>query len=142
MADCVVDTSVVIKWILVESDTPLAERVSQDVLQSGGILHVLDLARIEAMNVIWTQFHRRLAPEPVVRTAVIKLYQSPIQILKAEPPLLDNAFDIAIQLDVAVYDACFVAAVKQLGCQGVTADVPLMNKVGAAFPSIKLLKNW
>lgn len=141
MADCVVDTSVAIKWILVEPDSPLADQVSNDVLSSGGTLHFLDLARIEALNVIWLQFHRRLVPESVVRTAVAKLNRSPVKILDSTP-LLGDAFDLALQFDIAVYDACFVAAVKQLGCPGVTADVPLVRKVGAAYPTIKLLKDW
>jgi len=141
MADCVVDTSVALKWILVEPDSPLADQVSHDVLSSGGILHFLDLARIEALNVIWLRLHRRLVPEPVVRAAVAKLNRSPVTILDSTP-LLGDAFDLAVQFDIAVYDACFVAAVKQLGCLGVTADVPLVRKVGAAYPTIKLLKDW
>jgi predicted nucleic acid-binding protein len=141
MADCIVDTSVALKWVLVEADSVLAERVSNDVLTSGGTLHLLDLARIEALNAIWLQFHRRLAPEAIVRIAVAKLYQSPIQIMDSTP-LLGSAFDLALQYDIAVYDACFVAAVKQMGCAGVTADAPLVKRIGAAFPAIKLLKNW
>jgi predicted nucleic acid-binding protein len=141
MADCIVDTSVALKWVLVEADSALAEQVANDVLLSGGTLHVLDLARIEALNAIWLKFHRRLAPEAIVRTAVAKFYQSPVQILDSTP-LLNSAFDLAIQFDIAVYDACFVAAVKQLGCLGVTADAPLVRKVSVAFPTIKLLKDW
>jgi len=76
-----------------------------------------------------------------VRAAVAKLNRSPVTILDSTP-LLGDAFDLAVQFDIAVYDACFVAAVKQLGCLGVTADVPLVRKVGAAYPTIKLLKDW
>jgi predicted nucleic acid-binding protein len=141
MADCIVDTNVALKWALQEPDSPAALNVIADVRAAGGTLHFLDLARIEAFNVIWLQYHRGLCTEPEVRLLLDDIRQAPVKILDSAP-LLADAFDLALQFDVAVYDACFVAAVRQLGCLGVTADVPLVNKVGAAFPAIKLLKDW
>jgi predicted nucleic acid-binding protein len=141
MADCIVDTSVALKWALQEPDSPAALKVIADIRAAGGTLHFLDLARIEAFNVIWLQYHRRLCTEPEVRLMLDDIRLAPINILDSAP-LLNDAFDIAIQFDVAVYDACFVAAVKQMGCLGVTADAPLIQKVGGAFPTIKLLKDW
>jgi len=141
MADCIFDTNVALKLVLNEPDSPDAERAANDISAAGGIISLLDVARIEAVHVIWVQFHRRLLSESQARSTFADFRQLPFFIIESEP-LFTSAFDIAIQFDVAVYDACFVAAVKQLGCRGVTADVPLMNKVGAEFPSIKLLKNW
>lgn len=141
MADCIVDTSVAMKWVLLEPDSPVALQVISDVQSAGGKLHFLDIARVEAFNVIWVQYHRRLCTEPEVRNMVDDLRLAPVQLLDSTP-LLSAAFDLAIQFDIAVYDACFVAAVQQIGCLGVTADVPLVRKAGATFPTIKLLKNW
>jgi predicted nucleic acid-binding protein len=141
MADCILDTNVAIKLVLNEPDSADAERVVNDIAATNGTLFLLDVARIEAVHVIWVQFHRRLLSEPRARAAFADLEQLPFLIIDAEP-LLSRAFDLALQFDIAVYDACFVAAVKGLGCLGVTADVPLVNKVGSSFPAIKLLKNW
>ena len=141
MADCVVDTNVALKWVLNEPDSADAVRVADDTSATGGSLLLLDIARVEAVNVIWVQHHRRLLSEARCRAALADLQQVPVAIIGTEP-LLADAFDLALQFDVAVYDACFVAAVRQLGCLGVTADVPPVNKVGAAFPAIKLLKHW
>jgi predicted nucleic acid-binding protein len=141
MGDCVVDTSVALKWVLKEPDSADAARVMNDVTAAGGTLHLLDIASVEAVNVIWLQVHRRLYPEAQARITLADFRRAPVQPVVSDP-LLNDAFDLALQFDLAVYDACFVAAVKQLGCLGVTADVPLVNKVGAAFPAIKLLKNW
>ena len=139
MADCIVDTSVVLKWAIQEHDSPAALQVIADVHAAGGALHFLDIARIEALNAIWVQYHRRLCTEPEVRVMLDDIRMAPVVIVDSTP-LLNSAFDLALQHDIAVYDAGFVAAVTQLGCLGVTADAPL--KVGAAFPTIKLLKNW
>jgi predicted nucleic acid-binding protein len=141
MADCVVDTNVALKWVLNEPDSTDAVRVANDIAATRGRLLLVDIARVEAVNVIWLQYHRGLLSEARARAALADLQQIPIVIVETEP-LLGDAFDLALQFDIAVYDACFVAAVKQMGCLGVTADGPLIQKVGAAFPTIKLLKNW
>jgi len=141
MADCIVDTNVAVKWVLVEPDSAQADQVMQDVLASGGKLYCLDIALVEAANVIWVYVHRGKQTAAEARRDYAALRKCPLAILAATS-LLDDAFDLAVQFDIAVYDACFVAAVKQFGCAGVTADVPLVKKVGAAFPSIKLVKDW
>jgi predicted nucleic acid-binding protein len=141
MADCVVDTSVALKWALQESDSPAALQVVADVRAAGGTLHFLDIARVEAFNVIWVQYHRRLCTEPEVRAMLDDIRLAPVLVMDSAP-LLNDAFDLALQFDIAVYDACFVAAVNKLGCLGVTADVPLVRKVSTTIPSVKLLKNW
>jgi predicted nucleic acid-binding protein len=141
MADCIVDTSVVLKWAIQEPDSPAALTVIADVHAAGGTLHFLDIARVEAFNAIWVQYHRRLCTEPEVRVMLDDIRLAPVSIMDSAL-LLNDAFDLARQYDIAVYDACFVAAVQRIGCLGVTADGPLMRKVGAAFPAIKLLKNW
>jgi predicted nucleic acid-binding protein len=138
--DCVVDANIAVKWVLQEPDSAKAIQVGVDVQSAGGLLHFLDMARIEAVNVIWLQVHRRLTTVQRARVALDELRRAPVQLMAAEP-LLNDAFDLALQFDIAVYDACFVAAVQKLGCRGVTADVPLVRKVGSAFPSIILLKD-
>ena len=141
MFDCVVDTSIAVKWILKESDSVAALSVMNEVLSQGGSLHYLDIAAIEAANVFWVNHHRKKISDSEARRLLKAFGTLPLSLLAALP-LLDDAFDIALQYRVAVYDACFVAAVQKLGCRGVTADVPLVQKVGAAFPSIVLLQDW
>lgn len=141
MADCIVDTNVALKWVLNEPDSADAVRVANDIAAAGGKFLLVDIARVEALNVIWQQYHRRLLSETRARSALADFQQIPLVIIETEP-ILDDAFDLALQFDIAVYDACFVAAVKQAGCLGVTADAPLVKKIGSSFPTIKLLKNW
>ncbi len=141
MADCVVDTNIAVKWVLAEPDSADASRVMGDVTNVGGCLHLLDIALVEAANVIWVYHHRGKHSASDATRLLATLRKSPVSILPATD-LLDDAMSLALQFDIAVYDACFVAAVKQQGCAGVTADAPLVKKIGAAFPTIKLLKNW
>ena len=141
MNDWVVDSSVVAKWVLAEPDSAQALRVVTDTAARGGKLHVLDLAIVEVANVIWTRYHRRLLTPPESLQALLLLQQAAVQVVPCLP-LLPPAFAIATQFDVAVYDALFVAAARDLGIGGVTADEPLMRAVGATYPELRLLRNW
>jgi predicted nucleic acid-binding protein len=141
MADCVVDSSVAVKWGVVEADTVKANRVVIDVTAAGGRLYLLDLGLVETANALWVYCKRGFITEAEAHQALANVQKIPAGIFTARP-LLPAAFDLAIRYRIAVYDALFVAAVDSLKCDGVTADVPLVTAVGTAFPSIKLLKNW
>ena len=56
--------------------------------------------------------------------------------------LLDQAFEIAVKYDRAIYDALFVALAQDMGVKGVTADEPLFNATSADFPQVVLLRDW
>jgi len=53
MSDTVVDSSVVAKWVLPESDSPQTHRLITEVALKGERLIVLDLALVEVTNAIW-----------------------------------------------------------------------------------------
>ena len=141
MNDWLVDTSVLVKWVVPEPDSATALRVAAETASVGGGLYVLDLARIEASNVIWTRLHRRLMTRAEADQAVTLIDQAVVRTISALP-LLAKAFPIAAQVDVAVYDALFVAAARELGIGGVTADEPLVRALGSSFPEIRLLRTW
>jgi len=141
MSDWLVDTSVVVKWVLPEPDSAQAIKVVTDTTSAGGRLYVLDMAIIEAANVIWTRFHRKLLTLAEAKLALGLTQTGPAQVehgLSRVTP----AFDIAVRFGIAVYDALFVATVHELAVGGVTADEPLVRAVGAAYPQIKLLRTW
>ena len=52
MPDVVVDSSVIVRWVLPESDSPAAEQFGLSVVGSGGRLIVLDLAFAELPNAL------------------------------------------------------------------------------------------
>jgi predicted nucleic acid-binding protein len=141
MTDSIVDTAVLLKWVIVESDSPQAESYYSESQLLNRSLMVLDLAMIEADNGIWKKFHRKLYSRNWAMIAHRDLAQIPLIVIESLPHV-DRALEIACDYDIAVYDAHFVAAVENLGCDGITADEPLVKAVGHDFPSIKLLKDW
>jgi predicted nucleic acid-binding protein len=141
MTDWVVDTAVALKWIVSEHDSLLARAFYVSNMRAGATLSILDLGLIEASNGLWKRFHRKLMTRYETISAYDTLLKMPLDVL--ESMMSDRrALEIACNYDIAVYDAHFVAAVEAMGCDGITADEPLVAKVGKDFPSIKLLKDW
>src|SRR5712691_2595563 len=141
MSDTVVDSSVVVKWIVPEPDSTQADRLVAEVALQGERLIVLDLAFVEVTNAIWKRYHRGLATLDEARQFLDKLLRIPVHVEPAVR-LLKPALEIAAKYDRAVYDALFVALCQDLGLQGVTADEPLYNAIHTDFPQIILLRNW
>ena len=139
--DLVVDTSVAVKWVLAEPDSGTAAQVVADVRLATGRLLILDLALIEAANVIWVRQHRGLLTAGEATSALDLLRQAPVEVVAALP-LLPAALQIAMQFGIAVYDAVFVTAVHQIGGRGVTADLRLSRTVAVSYPSILSLVDW
>jgi predicted nucleic acid-binding protein len=140
LADTVIDSSVVAKWVLPESDSAAAQRLISEAAANGDRLIVLDLAFPEVANAIWKRCHRGLVTLDEARRLLNALLAAPVHVEPAAP-LLPAAFDIATRYDRAVYDALFVALTQQTGLRGVTADEPLHNAVHADFPKVLLLRD-
>ncbi len=141
MSDTVVDSSVVVKWIVPEPDSAQADRLIAEVALQGERLIVLDLAFVEVTNAIWKRYHRGLATLDEARQFLDKLFRIRVHVEPAAR-LLKPALEIGAKYHRAVYDALFVALCQDLGLQAVTADEPLYNVIHTDFPQIILRRNW
>ena len=140
MSDLVIDSSVVAKWILPESDSAKAQQLLTQATTTGDQLVVLDLVFPEVANAIWKRQRQRLITPKEAVEFLTALSALPVHVVAAAT-LLASAFDIAVKYDRAVYDALFVALAKERGVRGFTADEPLFNAVHGDFPNIELLRN-
>jgi predicted nucleic acid-binding protein len=141
MSDLVADSSVVAKWVMPEADSPPARLLMATVAQRGDRFVVLDLVYPEVANAIWKQFRRTQASIEDAKLYIAELLTLDLEI-KAARELLPDAWEIAAQYGVAVYDAMFVALTVQMKIPGITADGPLCKALGSDFPQIKMLQDW
>src|SRR5262245_65657455 len=85
MADTAVDTNILIKWVIQEPDSAQADALAADVTASGEGLITLDLALVEAANVLCTLVRQGLLPA----TEALRLYgllaSRPLRIVAAGP---------------------------------------------------------
>ena len=140
MSDLVVDSCVVVKWVLPEPDRDKALQLFAQASASGDRLYVVDIALAEVANAIWKRQHRGMTSAADAQKFLLALQDFPLN-QESSAPLIAQAYYIAVKYDRSLYDALFVALTQTLGLQGVTADEPLFNAVHRDFPQIALLRS-
>ena len=131
----VLDSSVAIKWVLREKDTPKAVRLRNEFRQGLHDLLSPDVFPVEVAHAL-TRAERRGVIRP---PAAIKRLNN---ILSFPPtfhsylPLLPTAIRLSSQTRIGVYDCLYVALAEREGCELITADVRLLNTLKPTFPFI------
>ena len=141
MDKIVVDSSVVIKWFVVEPLSAEARRVL-DGYQTGALaLHAPDLVYAEVGNIVWKKCRfQGLAASDAQQ--IIDEFQKLPFVLAQTADLLDEALRLAIAHERTVYDALYVALSVREQCPFVTADEKLVNAISATFPNVVWVGNW
>lgn len=96
MSDIIVDSSVIAKWFLPETDSAHARRLLTEVPASGGRLIVLDLVFPEVGNAIWKSQRQKLITLAEARIGLAILGNTPLHVESALR-VLDQAFEIAVK---------------------------------------------
>ena len=131
----VVDSSVVIKWFVPETDTDVALR-----LQSGHPpLHSPDFLDVELAAIAWKKIRRDGMTRADADFIVSKLPVLPIQKHPAIQ-LVHAAFDLADRTNRSVYDCLYLALAVQLDGVMVTADEKLANALSTTVWSMHIIK--
>jgi predicted nucleic acid-binding protein len=134
----VVDAGIVAKWFVAEDLMEEADRLRPLVRT----LVAPDFCLIELANIVWKKVRQgTLLPDEAGAVTPL-LRRSGMRFLPS-PPLLDDALDLARELDHPVYDCLYVAAMDVLGAPFVTWDKPLHAKLqGSRFgASVYLLSD-
>ena len=141
MDKIVVDSSVVIKWFVVEPFSTEARRILDEYATGALALHAPDLINAEVGNVVWKK-HRfqGLAAEDAQQ--IIDEYRNLTFVLTPTADLLDDAFRLAVTHERTVYDALYIALSVREQCHYVTADEKLVNAVSASLPNVLWVANW
>ncbi|MGB9177770.1 MAG: type II toxin-antitoxin system VapC family toxin [Pyrinomonadaceae bacterium] len=141
MDNLVVDSSVAVKWFVVEPYSTEARRIL-DAYQSGTISFLApDLINAEFGNIIWKKhIFQGLAASDA--QDILEKFRQLQFAFTPTAELLDEAYKIAVIHHRTVYDSLFLALSIRETCQFVTADEKLANAVSAAFPTLIWLANW
>jgi len=139
-SDLWLDSCVLAKLVLSESDSSVVQKLVQSEIDQSRAIRVLDLALIEVGNVIWKTWRRKLIETKQADVAFNDLMAMRVTV-EAALPFLTRGQQLARKYEIAVYDAVFVAAVEEGDCRGVTSDEALVKKVRADFPQIERLNS-
>ncbi len=126
--DVVVDASVAVKWFVPEIYSAEALRL----LDAGVRRHIPVLLHTEVGQTIWKKVYQRKEIVPADGRSILRgLMVTPLEV-HAVIPLVESAFDIALDTGRTVYDSIYLALAVALGCKLVTADQKLYNALRAS----------
>ena len=135
----VVDASVAAKWFLPEPHKDKADKVLRDFLADKVDLIAPDLIVAEVGNLLWK---RSILIPDISATQASEIFANFLAIpLKLHPSstVAASALKLAAETRHKIYDMLYVALAQQNGCEFVTADETLINKLGDTFPFIRWL---
>jgi predicted nucleic acid-binding protein len=126
----VVDSSVGVKWVIKEDNSPEALAL----LSAGHHLLVPELFYSEVMNVLWKRTRRKepeyQITEKQAREGLAAIQAVDLEVTSSEELRID-ALEIALEIGHATYDCEYLALAFANGIQVVTADKALYGKLSA-----------
>ena len=141
MAFVVVDSSVVIKWLIPEVHSVEARRLPNDYQAGTLTLLAPDLLPAEIGNIIWKK-QRFQGMSVADAQLILDAFRALTFTLTSADILLADAYAIAVTHQCTVYDALYVALSTREQCRLVTADQKLIAAVGTAFPQVVGVARW
>src|ERR671939_23304 len=141
MGNLVVDSSVAVKWFVIEPYSTESRRIL-DAYQNGLLSFLApDLINAEFGNIIWKKHLFQGLAASDAQNVLDKYRQLQFTFIPTAE-LLEDAYKIAVRHRRTVYDALYLALSVRENCQVVTADEKLVNAVRANFPNLIWLANW
>lgn len=132
------DASVVLKLLLAEPDASEADAV----LRSDDRLMAPDLLRVEVASAISRRVRDQRVSEESGRAAYSKwhslLDQGALHLIPTDP-IIDRAFEIAMEARHPVPDCVYIAAAESVGATIVTADRTMVERGRKVYERIELL---
>ena len=124
---CVLDVSVLAKYVIAEPETPVVEQLSDKALADGqGRLCISELTRIELGNVLWKKARAGALSLQDAREAITSILQLHLPDL-SHRPFAVRAVEIATTYGISAYAASDIALAEQLQLPLITADARLVN---------------
>jgi predicted nucleic acid-binding protein len=128
----VLDSSVAIKWVLIEPGRDKAIRLRDAYRQGQHELIAPDWFVLEVMNVLGKSAARKtITPTEAAQGYALVLQDAPI--FHPSRPLASAAFRLALQHQRAVYDCLYLALALQEKCELVTADDALVRQLQPVY---------
>lgn len=121
MTELVVDASVLIQYLITDTQTELA-RAFFDGIQEEDRVWIPEFCLLECTNnVLWKQVRFQHMPKEQAQMLVKDLRAMPLHITPAES-LLDTALQNALDHTLAVYDSVYIALAQSLNIPLISAD--------------------
>ncbi len=139
--DLVVDSGIIAKWFVTESDSEDAVKIYHRFQNGDFRILVPGLVFAEFGNIIWKKrIYQNLSKETA--DIAVELFQEIAFLVTPSRSLFNSALLLSIKHKRSFYDSLYLALSLEEDCKFVTADEKLYNSVRNDFPKITLLSNW
>ncbi len=137
----VIDSSVMVKWVLTEPDSDKALRLRDDLCQSVHELLAPDIFTVEAAHALTRAERQPRIPVGQARGLFLDILTTPPHAVPFQPLLL-RAIDISSAMRIGVYDCIYVALAEQEKCELATADISMVRVLQPTFPFLRTLSSF
>ena len=137
----IIDSSVMVKWVLAELDSDKAIRLRDDLRNSVHELISPDIFTVEASHALTRAERQGRIAVGQARALVLDILTTPPNVVPFQPFLL-RAIDIASTMRIGVYDCIYVALAEQEKCELATADTTLVRVLRPSFPFVRELSSF
>lgn len=136
MKNYVIDTSVAVKWFIIQPYHEKAIEILDTFKQNKCILNVPSTIYLEFTNVLWK--YRTVFKVEEINSILTKFFSLDLMVHE-HSHLLKGALDIAIKYNRSVYDSIFIYLAKEIEAEFITSDEKLVNSVSQELGFVKLL---
>lgn len=137
----VVDTSIVVKWVLNEPDSAKAFALLNDWSRAGKTLRAPALLTYEVTNALYQRVRKGEITAERAKQAIADALFPELELDFSEfTSLSKGALEFAIQYNLpATYDPHYLALAQREDCEYWTADIRLLNAVKGKLPWVHAL---
>ena len=139
MSLVVVDTSVVLKWVLNEPGHPEALDLLRQHLEAKVTLTAPDVVMAEAASALAKRTRRGILSPAQAGKAFAYLTDFRIQ-LEDTAPLVQKGLRLALTDSISLWDALFLVLATELHCPLISADKRFCNAAKPIYEGITLLQ--
>lgn len=140
----VVDTSIVIKWVLQESDSDVAETMLIDWSSNGVVILAPALLTYEVTNALYKNVRKGEITLEEAKEALRKVLLSGVVLnFSKDSDLGRRAIEFAGQFGLsATYDAHYLALAEREGCELWTADTRMWNSIRGKLSWVRWIGDY
>lgn len=120
------DTSVAVKWFVIEEDSETAKSLRRAHLWDEIQLYIPDLLLMELANAL--RYASQLSEERILDD-LATFAALEISIIPFSIEVLRDSVALSLEHDLAVYDAYFLAVARDLGIPFITADRKMLARL-------------
>jgi len=136
----IVDASVAVKWFIPEDYSDIALRILERFKNLEVVLYAPDSIKLEFANAIRKYYIRKIITRDLMNWILEEMKKIPINYVRIDWRLATEALKIAVENNITVYDAYYIALSQERNIQVVTADEKLYNAMAEKY-DIVLLKD-